>query len=175
MNKIKRYIYILFRPIFEFFETNQRFRQMRFELSRADKILLANTKDGKHSLRIAGDTILRSENQDGMEFTYSFWICIIDLQHNQGEWKHIMHKGSPTSYPNRAPGVWLHPVKNSIRVYMNTFKNIGEFADLHNIPLGKWFHVAICCKQRNLDIYMNGNLAKRHVLSGLPNIFWLFL
>ncbi len=46
MKKIKRYIYIIFRPIFEFFETNQRFRQMRFELSSADKILLANTDNG---------------------------------------------------------------------------------------------------------------------------------
>ena len=32
----------------------------------------------------------------------------------------------------------------------------------------KWFHVAVSVKQRNLDIFINGNLIKRHKLSGLP-------
>ena len=83
--------------------------------------LYDDNKVAQHNHIIPNDLILRSENQDGMEFTYSFWICIMGLKYKEGEWKHIMHKGSPTSYPNRAPGVWLHPTKNSLRVYMNTF------------------------------------------------------
>ena len=79
-----------------------------------------------------------------------------------------MHKGNETSWPLRCPGIWLHPKKNAMRVYLNTFKNIGEFADINNLPLNKWFHVAVAVRQRNLDIFINGNLAKRHTLEGIP-------
>ena len=148
--------------------------------SKASPWLLKATKDGKKRMIILQDPlkegskpVFKSENQfGGLEFSYVFWIYIDDWSYKFGQWKHVLHKGNDSSWPLRAPGVWLHPNENAIRVYMNTFKNIGEFADLHNIPLGKWFHVAICCKQRNLDIYMNGNLAKRHVLSGLPKQNW---
>ena len=70
--------------------------------------------------------------------------------------------------PLRAPGIWLHPKKNAMRVYMNTFKNIGEHTDIHNLPLNKWFHVVVATRQRYIDIYINGNLAKRHTLSSIP-------
>ena len=61
--------------------------------------LYDDNKVSKHNHIIPNDLILRSENQDGMEFTYSFWICIMGLKYKQGDWKHIMHKGSPTSFP----------------------------------------------------------------------------
>ena len=42
----------------------------------------------------------------------------------------MFHKGNASSYPNRAPGVWLHPNKNDILFYMNTLDNILEYADI---------------------------------------------
>lgn len=114
-------------------------------------------------------TIQRSTNEKGgLEFSYSMWIFIDDWKYKYGEWKHIMHKGTDSSTPLRAPGIWLHEKKNAMRVYMNTYNNINEFADVDNIPLNKWFHVVVSVQQRNLDIIINGNLAKRHVLSSLP-------
>ena len=62
--------------------------------------------------------------QQGLEFTYATWIFVNDFK--SGQWKHIFHKGSPTSYPNRAPGVWLHPSTNSMRIYMNTYNSISN-------------------------------------------------
>jgi hypothetical protein len=51
---------------------------------------------------------------------------------------------------------------------MNTFKNVNEYVDIDNIPINKWFHVVVAVRQRNLDIIINGNLAKRKELEGLP-------
>ena len=114
-------------------------------------------------------TVLPSENEvDGLEFTYSFWMRIDDWAYKYNMWKHVLHKGNHSSWPLRSPGVFIHPTENKLRVYMNTYTQIGEWADVDNIPLKKWFHVAISVKQRNLDIFINGNLVKRHVLSGLP-------
>ena len=91
-----------------------------------------------------------------------------DWAYNRGEWKHVLHKGNDTSYPLRSPGVWFHPDKNVMRVYTNTFSQIMEHVDVENLPHNKWFHVAICVQQKNLDVFINGNLAKRKVLEGLP-------
>jgi hypothetical protein len=100
-------------------------------------------------------------------FTYSMWVFIDDMSYKSGQWKHIMHKGNSTSWPNRAPGIWIHPTENKLRVYTNTYKNIAEFVDVENIPINKWFHLAVAVRQQDLDIYMNGNLLKRKRLEGL--------
>ena len=138
--------------------------------------ILKGTKDAKKRMLILQDpskegaiTINRSENEyGGLEFSYTMWMYIDDWSYKYGQWKHVMHKGNETSWPLRCPGIWLHPKENAMRVYLNTFKNIGEFADINNLPLNKWFHVAVAVRQRNLDIFINGNLAKRHTLEGIP-------
>jgi len=113
--------------------------------------------------------LYRSSNEEaGIEFSYTLWFLVQDFAYKKGEWKHIFHKGNSTSYPNRAPGVWLHPNKNSLRIYLNTFSNILEFADIENIPIKKWVQLSIVVKQNTLDIYVNGNLKKRHVTPSLP-------
>ena len=120
-----------------------------------------------------------------MEFSYSFWMLIMDVSYRPGQWKHIFHKGGSTSYPNRAPGVWLHPTKNSIRVYMNTFNNPLEYVDVDNIPVKKWVCVQVILqnvnshvdepkdfveKERNhvLDVYINGTVKKSKILDSIP-------
>lgn len=138
--------------------------------------LVKDTKNATKRLIIEQDprkedsiTLKRSENElGGLEFSYSMWIFIDNWEYKYGSWKHILHKGHESSWPNRAPGIYLHPKKNSIRVHMNTFKNIAEFADIDNIPLSKWFHLAVCVRQRNMDLFINGNLVKRLSLKGIP-------
>ena len=146
--------------------------------------LLNGSKNGKHALVISQDPnsvnyipINKSEGQDGIQFTYGFWILIDNFDYKKGEWKHIFHKGNSSSYPNRAPGVWIHPDKNSVRVYMNTLDNILEFADIDNLPVRKWIYMNIILNNKNLDLYVNGYLKIRKELSSLPkqndSDFWV--
>ena len=159
----------------------------------SSKALLPGTKSGKHLSIIRQDPtslnyipVERSENEDGIEFTYSFWIMINDLQtYKYNEWKHVFHKGNSTSYPNRAPGVWIHPNKNIIRFYMNTFDEILEYVDVHDIPVKKWVCLQVVLQNVNshseepedlvekkknqvLDVYVNGQLKQSKLLSSLP-------
>lgn len=138
-------------------------------------MLLPGSKDAKHGLVVSQDPkntnyipILPSDGQEGIEFSYSFWIEIEDFNYKSGQWKHIFHKGNSSSYPNRAPGVWIHPNTNAIRVYMNTQDKILEYVDIDNIPTQKWLHIVIVLRNKNLDIYVNGYLKARKVLSSIP-------
>ena len=147
-------------------------------------MLLNTTKNGKQALVVSQDPtsinyipIKKSENQEGIQFTYGFWFLIENFDYKKGEWKHVFHKGNSSSYPNRAPGVWFHPDKNSIRVYMNTMDNILEYADIDNIPVRKWVYMNIILNNKNLDLYINGYLKVRKELTSIPkqndDDFWV--
>ena len=146
--------------------------------------LVEGTKSGKHAVIINQDEesinyipINRSKNEDGMEFTYSFWILIRDLDITNPKFKHIFHKGGASSYPNRAPGVWLHPTTNTMRVYMNSTEDPLLSVDVPDIPLKKWVCVQLVLENEHkyldeprnviredknhiMSIYINGGLKK---------------
>ncbi len=142
--------------------------------------------DSKHMMVIPQDPsrkgavpIVRSINQsDGIESTWSVWIYIDDLAHNKGKFKHIFHKGNDNikvdgpsagmNFPNNAPGLYLAPFKNDLVVVMNTFNRITEKVQVKDVPLNKWINVILRVENTTLDVYINGTIVKRHILSGVP-------
>jgi len=152
-----------------------------------DPILINGMIDAKQMMKIPQDPsvsgsmpILRSNNQqDGLVFTWSVWIYIEDLQYNQDQFKHIFHKGNDNinvstkpygiNQPNNAPGLYITPYKNDLVLIMNTFNNINEEILIPDVPLNKWLNIIIRVdEQHKLDVYVNGKLTRRHILSGIP-------
>ena len=131
--------------------------------------------------------VLRSQNDsDGMEFTWSVWIFIKDLNNKRDEYKHIFHKGNDDinivndetninhnlrvglNQPNNAPGLYITPYTNDLAIIMNTFDKINDEVIIKGIPLKKWINVIIRLnKQNQLDVYINGTITKRHILQGV--------
>ncbi|MAR51388.1 MAG: hypothetical protein CML42_09710 [Rhodobacteraceae bacterium] len=122
-------------------------------------------------------TVLRSKNEhDGLEFTYSTWMYIDDLDYNKGKLKHVFYKGSenlterkPT--PNCAPGLFLkdtNGTKPELLLLMNSFKTIHEEISIKEVPLNKWFNVIIRMENLALDVYVNGTVAARKVFDQVP-------
>lgn len=137
--------------------------------------------------------IYRSNNErEGMEFTWSVWIFVNDFGNTDTtSIKHVFHKGSNTmnvtgsgaggqqgeNFPINGPGLYIIPrIKNSsagdvagLKVIMNSFENIDEEVTVSNLPLNKWVNVILrVTKQNQLDVYINGTLSKRHMLTGVP-------
>jgi len=147
-------------------------------------LLLDGIKNGKHALVISQDPanpayipMPKSDDKGSLEFTYDFWILIDSYEYKKGEWKHVFHKGNSSSYPNRAPGVWLHPDTNAMRIYMNTQDNVLEYVDVDNLPLRKWIHVSLILHDMDMDVFINGYLKKRQKLTSVPKLnngdFWV--
>ena len=123
--------------------------------------------------------LIRSDNEaNGIEFTYSVWIFIDDLVYQQGQYRHIFHKGNdninytsqPTgmNQPNNAPGLYIAPNTNALVVVMNTFNDIEEKVTIDDIPMNKWICVQLRVENHQLDTYINGKLAKRLIMKGVP-------
>lgn len=152
-----------------------------------DPYLIKGTASGNKMKKFPQDPnkknavpIMRSKNQnDGIEFTWATWLYIKNIE-PQTKFKHIFHKGNPNmgyqpstektgiAYPNNAPGVYLGDNTNSLVVVMNTFKNITEQVEIKDIPFNKWLCLVVRVDGRNLDVYVNGTIVRRHVLNSVP-------
>ena len=137
--------------------------------------LLDGSKNAKNSMVISQNPehtnyipINRSTDKDGIEFSYQFWYLLNDISYKKGEWKHIFHKGNVKAHPHRAPGVFIHPDKHSLRVYMNTQHNILEYLDIDGLPVKKWLHIAVVLRNKELNVYVNGYLKVKKQLESLP-------
>lgn len=114
--------------------------------------------------------IIRSRNEyDGLEFTWSVWLFIDDIHYSiNNSDKHIFHKGSVNTNKG-TPYLLLANQTNELIVGTNTFNNHSEEIRIKDIPLNKWVNVIIRInKQKQLDVYINGTLVKRHILTSIP-------
>jgi hypothetical protein len=110
---------------------------------------------------------LSNNERSGIEFTYSFYLNVSPTAFRQEYGLcHIFHKGYSSQFPLLAPGVYMRSDTNTLRVYMNTFKTWNNFVEVENIPIGKWVHIAIVVNNDSLEVYVNGNLAKKLPFDG---------
>lgn len=135
-------------------------------------------QDPKNSKSV---TIYRSNNQDsGMEFTWSTWLTISNVGVNPKKYQHIFSKGGNGNFDetsgfmlvNNAPGLYLTPQINTIRILMDTVSQNSvstEYIDIDNIPLAKWFNLVIRLQNKILDVYINGVITKRITFTDVPN------
>jgi hypothetical protein len=126
-------------------------------------------------------TIYRSINaNEGIEFTWSCWIYLDDLEYNRNQYRCVFYKGNDyaenpnnvesngLNFPNNSPGLYLTPNKNDLVVIMNTFNVINEKILITDIPVKKWVNIIIRCQNNVIDVYVNGTIVKSHKLHGVP-------
>lgn len=118
-----------------------------------------------------------SNERDGVEFSYSAFLFVKketfdgaapDTADNR--LRHVFHKGGSAAFPLMGPGVFVLKRTNTLRVFMNSIARWDEHVDVPNIPVDKWFHLALVLRDRKLDVYVNGNVAARLSLTSVPKI-----
>ena len=94
---------------------------------------------------------------------------------NPNNYDIIFKKGTlSTTNDNAMPGLYLSNTTNELLLTMNVFTNkqnpnTNVSISLPNIPVNKWLNIIIrVSNQYVLDIFINGILAKRKILPGLP-------
>lgn len=122
------------------------------------------------------------DEQQGSTFSYSAYIFINpdtfeqkrpqteQSTHTVKKLKHVFHKGSESGFPNLGPAVFVESDSNTLRIYMNTINTWNNYVTIPNIPVGKWFHLAVILKGKNLDVYVNGNVSVRMKMATAPKL-----
>lgn len=121
-------------------------------------------------------SVLISKSNDrsrGVEFTWSVWLFLSES--TTTGYKSIFVKGDENfdgSYNiTNGPGLYVISTKEidassntyELEVRMDTINQITgpSVINIADIPIHKWFHVAIRLQNTVLDTYINGTLAKR--------------
>ena len=156
---------------------------------------MVDTKDSETKItqdpaKNASKTILISNNEDrGLEFTWSFWVYIDDLDYRRGELKNVFVKGDNIYKNSRdankynsnnddyldeelnnninSTGVYLTPYDNKLLFVFNTFESLVEKFEIGNIPMNKWVNIIIRCENKTIDVFLNSTFTKRYILNSL--------
>lgn len=142
--------------------------------------LVPSSLSGKAATTIASTNFPAGENNN---YGLNFWMYIKDWDTNFGKEKTILKRGDGN------PLITLHPTDNSLNVKVAIYpagtatapatpsatgstSSAGDVytCTVENVPLQAWFAVSVTVFQRNLDIYINGQLVKSCVLPGVPKL-----
>lgn len=133
--------------------------------------------------------ILKSNDRHrGIEFTWSTWLYLNETQ--DANYNAIFVKGVDKFQSNgigvvNGPGLYvrsdtdasgvttqyLHVVMDHVSSTATTDNNLSDGRDVvqvDNVPIKKWFHLAIRMQNMVLDIYVNGTIVKRHNMDKIP-------
>lgn len=112
----------------------------------------------------------RNEGQ-GQEFSYSFWLIIRKNVSTDDQKERIVlsrggpnvSTGHPSVYLGGKPGT-LQTMTVNVRTYPFTEKGGDEITEMScevkDLPLRRWFHVAVCGRNNAVDVFINGRLAQ---------------
>lgn len=136
-----------------------------YTVTAEDKMITFQQNKNKYG--DAKEIPLSDNERTGIEFTYSFYMFIHPSTFTADDTlKHVLHKGYATPWPLMGPGVFVRGNDNCLRIIMNSYRNPYTFIDVENIPVRKWFHIALVCRKNSLEIYINGNLRKKMPFEG---------
>ena len=136
--------------------------------------------------------ILKSNDRHrGIEFTWSTWLYLNENQEPSPTYKAVFVKGvdqfdstsgiglvnGPGLYIRNdtdASGVttqYIHIVMDHVSSGATLNDDLDSGRDsiqVDNVPIKKWFHLAIRMQNMVLDIYVNGTIVKRHNMDKIP-------
>lgn len=134
----------------------------------------------------------------GLEFTWAVWLLYKPpVNTSTNVYQPVFIKGDCSvgssdqfSSLNNAPGVYFgppslkkdndntNPIANSLWVLMDTVatpstdsvmaKDGTEYIEIEQVPIDKFFHLAIRCQNKYIDVYINGTIVFRKNLVNVP-------
>ena len=137
-----------------------------------------------------GKPIHRSNNEDkGIEFTWSSWLKLDGLPEDSNSVYHIYNKGSEPNYfeqederddennPKYAlkncPGLYVTDVSGyttslQLNIKIDTLGGDESVIPIVDLPIKRWFHLAIRLQNKIIDVYVNGTIATRVPFTEIP-------
>jgi hypothetical protein len=149
--------------------------------------LVSQMFDTTSSASVPSGAVSTSTDGQGA-YGIQWWMFVKDWNYGYGKEKTVISRSDATNSAISNPRVTLAPTENNLRVSVSIFpneegggsktepapaNNPGSSDDVFvcevpNIPLQSWMSVSVTVFDRNLDVYINGNLVKSCFLPGVP-------
>jgi len=137
-----------------------------------------------------GKPIHRSNNEDkGIEFTWSSWLKLDGLPDVSTNVYHIYNKGSePQTHTEtndrdddtndnyalkNCPGLYVTDVSGDttrlqLNIKIDTLGGEESVIQIVDLPIKRWFHLAIRLQNKIIDVYVNGTITTRVPFTEIP-------
>lgn len=127
-----------------------------------------NGKEYNYKYNIQSDLIPSSNNE--LTFSYTFWLFLEDAGGN-ANWNTNFKETQPIINRGYSPLIGYTPYNNSLIV---KFKSGNKGDEIFELPyffrLQKWTFISICLNNRDLDIYIDGELKNSFILKEVPKL-----
>lgn len=148
---------------------------LMFFYNKKNKVVLLNVPTYIHTSyikEIPSMNLIPSET--GHKFTYSFWIYLKNIPEN-GNWKSRYNEFYYILYRFGSPNVLYYPKGNILRIFMS-YKDeesdiSKDYIDVSDLKLQKWHNIIITLENKNLDIYLDGDIFSSLKLKNVPFIY----
>jgi len=165
MNKLLIFIIIVIICIFSYYK----FIKKEYTKLFYDKILL----DNKYTSSVSN--LYLPESQIGNKFTYTFWIYFQNINENSKQLKSNYDYYKFIFSRNDSPGIY-YKIKTNILKFVIKYKDKDNYLTdyslfLRKLKLQKWMHIALVLNNRDIKIYLNGQLYKSNIIPSVPFIF----
>jgi len=138
-----------------------------------------------------GKPIHRSNNEDkGIEFTWSCWLKLDGLPNESNNVYHIYNKGSEPQTHTAAttgrkddtdanyalkncPGLYVTDVSGDtsslqLNIKIDSIGGNESIIPIVDLPIKRWFHLAIRLQNKIIDVYVNGTITTRVPFTHIP-------
>ena len=108
-----------------------------------------------------------AEHPYGLQYTYSYWINVHDLDYNYGRRKNVFFNGTaatPSGGDNN-PYVYIAENTNTLMIQIGT-----SIFGIQNFPMMRWVHVGMVLNNRSMDVYIDGKLERSFILAAIPTL-----
>ena len=149
--------------------------------------LIPSMHDTKNTVNVSSTLAAPSSEGTGA-YGIQWWMFVKDWNYKYGSEKMVLSRSDATNGSIYNPKVTLAPTENNLKVSVSIFpselagasktepapaNNYSATDDVFvcevpNIPLQSWISVSVTVFDRNLDVYINGNLVKSCFLPGVP-------
>ena len=113
----------------------------------------------------------------GMKQTVTFWLWLNDLSYREKNFKEILRKSNnnlsvgigPRNGDNMRQQFNDGFIPSENKLFVNVRNNSTiQSLEFNDFPIQKWLHFAIVLDNRNVDVFMNGELKKSMILESPP-------
>ena len=121
---------------------------------------------------------LLPESDIGIKSTYSFWIYFSNVPEN-AHWITDYNEHKPVLFRYGTPDVVYIPKEHQLKLSF-TYKNPSNLKTkydfiLKDLEVQKWMNIIMVMNNRNIDIYLDGELHSSTVLNSVPFLTKKFL
>jgi len=130
-------------------------------INKSKRIILNKIVSAKKNIIIQNNTLNLATTNKGLGWTLSLWIYIEDWTYNYNIDKYIIKWHNCN--------IWLSKNTNNLNISIPIFNSISrESITYTKLLLQKWNHILVVLDNRNIDLWVNGEMFHSKYLSNVP-------